>query len=320
MHQLNVNFWDSFLHWTASFILTILLFFAPFPYPASLLCIPALPLVFSSAKFICPNDMHPSGTVANNTFLTCANSEAFHNRIANCSANVTFIGNQINPPLAAVPLPQIRYAPPAATATNLTAMIAMTAVCTQPNATLRYTLDGSRPDESSPVLPSQGIILAWPGPDLAFNVRAFHPGMLASATQSTIVPRQSYLPRSQPGDFDGHLDNVTVTSGGIRVNGWAVDRTLPEGGVPPVTVQINVDQRPVLSVTANLSRPDLVKDHVAPNPQHGFDVTLPSTMTKSLLTGRHVIDAFISHSNACSRLCALVGSPLCINEGRVAAC
>ena len=39
-------------------------------------------------------------------------------------------------------------------------------------ATIRYTLDGSRPNETSPVLdPEGGINLAWPGPALVVNMR-----------------------------------------------------------------------------------------------------------------------------------------------------
>ena len=39
-------------------------------------------------------------------------------------------------------------------------------------ATIRYTLDGSRPSQTSPVLdPEAGIDLPWPGPALVVNMR-----------------------------------------------------------------------------------------------------------------------------------------------------
>lgn len=39
-------------------------------------------------------------------------------------------------------------------------------------ATIRYTLDGSRPSETSPILdPVAGIDLPWPGPALVVNMR-----------------------------------------------------------------------------------------------------------------------------------------------------
>ena len=40
------------------------------------------------------------------------------------------------------------------------------------DATIRYTLDGSRPSETSPKLdPEAGIDLPWPGPALVVNMR-----------------------------------------------------------------------------------------------------------------------------------------------------
>ena len=54
-----------------------------------------------------------------------------------------------------------------------------------------------------------------------------------------------------------------------------MDPALQGGGVPPVHVMVTLDAAPVLTVLANLDRPDLVKAKVAPNPFHGFDAQFP---------------------------------------------
>ncbi len=40
-------------------------------------------------------------------------------------------------------------------------------------ATIRYTVDGSRPTDNSPILPKNGLPLVWPGPNIVVNMRAF---------------------------------------------------------------------------------------------------------------------------------------------------
>jgi hypothetical protein len=51
----------------------------------------------------------------------------------------------------------------------------------------RYTLDGSRPTESSPIMPASGVPLPWPGPVLAINFRGFKQGYRPSVTNGVVL-------------------------------------------------------------------------------------------------------------------------------------
>jgi len=190
-------------------------------------------------------------------------------------------GNEIDGDLAAVDMPQVSYHPPAPDNTEPTVLVPVVASCTTPNATIRYTLDGSRPSEASPVLPVQGVKLRWPGPVVAFNVRAFLPGSMPSVTNGVVVERRRYVPRldaSAPlkSAFDG-ID-VDKATGVAYAAGWAVTPAV-DGGRRPVTVSVvvQVDGAPPVTVTAlaDMPRPDLVPAGMAPDPNHGFRVAIP---------------------------------------------
>ena len=58
---------------------------------------------------------------------------------------------------------------------------------TPPGAELRFTTDGSRPNAQSPRLPPDGILLHWPGPSVAFNVKGFLPGLRPSITNGAVL-------------------------------------------------------------------------------------------------------------------------------------
>jgi hypothetical protein len=115
------------------------------------------------------------------------------------------------------------------------------------------------------------------------------PSLLAAAASAV---RGSFdgFPQGPPNA--GHCDPCFAPSTQVlQLTGWALDTSLAGGGVPPVRVAIAIDGKPVLNVTADLPRPDLVKAHIAPNPDHGFLVTVPPELASSLRTGRHTITA-----------------------------
>lgn len=254
-----------------------------------------------------------------NAFLTCNGSEAIHERIAGCTANMSISNNTINA-RPAVALPQISFHPFAPTATSPTLNVTMRATTQTANATLRYTLNGARPTEASPLLPAEGVWLQWPGPNTVFNVRAFRPGFLPSPTQGAIVDRRGYLPSGRAKGIVGNLDGVSVTPHAAGVHGWADDHGTAGGGLPPVQVEAHIDFRAVARAVANMSRPDLVPAGMAPNALHGFNMSLGDAAVSLLQHGRHLVQVFISGSPSCLGLCELSSSPMCVVDGRAAPC
>ena len=134
----------------------------------------------ASIALMCPNGNKPSGSVSDNNFINCPGIAAiFANpNVPGCAANITTDNNQINGNLTAVEQPQLSFNPAAADSSVLTPTMPVVAFCTTPGATIRYTLDGSRPELTSPVFPTKGIPLVWPGPNVAVNARAFLPGSM----------------------------------------------------------------------------------------------------------------------------------------------
>eukprot|EP00730_Choanoeca_flexa_P006539 TRINITY_DN12170_c0_g1_i10.p2 TRINITY_DN12170_c0_g1~~TRINITY_DN12170_c0_g1_i10.p2 ORF type:complete len:251 (+),score=41.21 TRINITY_DN12170_c0_g1_i10:998-1750(+) len=100
--------------------------------------------------FMCPADQHPTATVANNRFWACNNTQAMHDRIPSCSDNVIKTNNTINQD-EFVLAPTINLDPVAPTDNEPHPTMTLTASTITPNATIRYTFDGSRP---TPDLPS----------------------------------------------------------------------------------------------------------------------------------------------------------------------
>ena len=75
-------------------------------------------------------------------------------------------------------------------------------------------------------------------------------------------------PRGEHGPF-GHVDEVTSTSEGLRIRGWAIDPDTDR----PINVRLLVDGQLREELTADLDRPDVGARHGYGN-LHGFDVTL----------------------------------------------
>jgi hypothetical protein len=96
-----------------------------------------------------------------------------------------------------------------------------------------------------------------------------------------------------------------------------VDPALAGGGLASVEVEVYIDYspQPVLAILANVSRPDLVKAKIAPNPTHGFsaDFTIPPSETKDSNAKRVVeMMAVVSRPGGeGQRRVRLTGSPKC---------
>ena len=260
---------------------------------------------------MCPGGHKPSGKVTRNSFYTCENGNApaiFVNPgVPGCASDLVMSGNRVDGNASAlVAMPQLSFDPPPPTSTATQGTFKAIGVTATPGATIRYTLDGSRPTAASPVLPSDaGLALPFPGPVVAVNLRAFKTGMTPSVTNGAVVELNYGLGRSAPGHGDagpngarvgalgGNLDGVELHGGSnASCSGWAVDTLLPGGGTGPVTVVLSVDHAPVASVLALADRPDLPKAGVAPNAAHGFVVQLPAAAARALQgAGRHVLGA-----------------------------
>ena len=143
--------------------------------------------------------------------------------VPGCSDGFRKEDNLVNGSLQAVAEPQLTFNPPPPTSKAYNVTVPLLAVCDTPHAVVRYTVDGSRPTESSPVLPTKGLMLDFPGPAIAVNVRAFPPpttapgtyddddtaaqtpsvSWLPSITNGVVVERYVYLPRGISGGSRG---------------------------------------------------------------------------------------------------------------------
>lgn len=170
-------------------------------------------------------------------------------------------------------------------------------------ATLRYTLNGARPSITSPIVPSKGIVIAWPGPILQINVRGFKANMLPSITNGAFMPLNYGFGRmalnSQivgPNNeicgkgIAGNIDAFNSTDG--SGSGWSIDYLAGQGGKSePVVLRISIDGEVVDACVSNENRPDLVAANVAPDPFHGFSFVLSKEARVKLMTeGDHRLE------------------------------
>lgn len=284
-------------------------------------------------SFMCPNGHKPSGTANNNTFVTCAGVPAMFDNpnVPGCSANVSKEGNRVEPVSSGsaveegvlVAVPQLSFSPPGPQSTAPSVTVPLVATTPTPNATIRYTTDGSRPTELSPELPAKGLQMQWPGPNVAVNVRAFAPPgspLLPSVTNGVVVERATYEPRSH-----APLNSKFEVVGDSQFQGWVCDWGVA-GGLPPSTVEILVDygSEPVLTLVANQSRPDLVAAKVCTNAAHGFKGSLPAAVAARLSKGKHVVDVYTAADPNAGPLprprTRLNSSPQCVCDGAPCGC
>ena len=183
---------------------------------------------------MCPDGNKPSGEIINNTFITCPGVPGIwaNPEVKGCADNITVAGNTTSTVDTVVAQPQVSFEPPAPSSKALSVKVPVNAATNTANATLRYTLDGSRPTLTSPVLPAAGIVLTWPGPNVAFNVVGFHPSLQPSVTNGAVIERALYAPRADATGkgLVGNFEPLDVVAGALRGHGWVVDTALEKGG------------------------------------------------------------------------------------------
>ena len=90
-----------------------------------------------------------------------------------------------------------------------------------------------------------------------------------------------------------------------------------------MTVRLSCDAKPVLTVVANITRPNLMHNG-APNNEHGFQVGENGSWVQALAgAGRHRLDIDVyldAAPSAASEVVALNGSPICFSGGSLASC
>lgn len=282
--------------------------------------------------FMCPNGVKPDGFVKGNRFVTCEGVPAMYDtpNVPNCSEHMVKTDNRINDGLSYIPEPQVTFNPTGPGSTDPTTQFPV--LCAPPikNSIVRYTTDGSRPTESSPAMPEKGLMLAFPGPALVVNVRAFptdaNPDVLPSITNGVVIERYVYRARGvsggMPGEFKSSLDGVVPggKNGGLTVRGWAVDTSTEGAGRGPVSVEIKIDGASIGTFVANTSRPDLVKAKIAPDPMHGFEVPLSPKQVSELAKGFHTVDVMGTGTLMTAPRRRVEKSPACICDGAVCDC
>eukprot|EP01043_Picozoa_sp_COSAG02_P031676 COSAG02_NODE_2079_length_9902_cov_3.742018_5_plen_417_part_00 len=123
----------------------------------------------------------------------------------------------------------------------------------------------------------------------------------------------------------GDFERIEVNPSNITLFGWVVDPLLRGNGTPPVQVRVAVDGKGVVDTVADVSRADLVKAGVAPNPQHGLVVTLPVATFTVLQTGSHELAVLASSTatqcgNFSWRLPGPILSLKCVCDGKLCDC
>jgi|ERR1712216_267055 len=109
----------------------------------------------------------------------------------------------------------------------------------------------------------------------------------------------------------------------LHMAGWCWDKSWQGGGVPPMMVQVSVDGKVVKDhIIANVSRPGLPSKTGAPNPEHGFIVTLNGQPAKTLAgVGMHKLDVQVHLDPAgTGQTVPVKGSPVCFRKGVATKC
>ncbi|MDQ2837827.1 MAG: fibronectin type III domain-containing protein [Actinomycetota bacterium] len=90
----------------------------------------------------------------------------------------------------------------------------------------------------------------------------------------------------------GHTDSVRQAPGGVQVVGWGLDAF----GSAPVSVRIDIDNRPTLTTTANLARSDVLARYPNMGASHGFSAFV------ALPVGQHSVCVWVLNPRHASSL------------------
>jgi hypothetical protein len=147
----------------------------------------------------------------------------------------------------------------------------------------QYLANSSRPDIGN-VYPGMGaahgfdvLVPAGPG-NHSVDVYAINAGPAGPGAANPLLGTRQVTIASP----FGRLDLVSGGLKAIRVAGWVID---PDTAAP-VDVHVYVDGVGIGAFTANGSRPDIGAAYPAAGPNHGFDVTFPTT------TGTHTVTVY----------------------------
>jgi len=139
----------------------------------------------------CPQALLPTGVIVANIFKSCTNATA----IITCDGWTGEIhSNSINDPDVCVSQPPLISTGPTRPGTHALQIHVQLTPMTSRDARIRYTIDGSRPTESSPELNvnastgvSEGIFPTWPAKPRAFIFRTFEKGCIASPASGVVM-------------------------------------------------------------------------------------------------------------------------------------
>ena len=121
------------------------------------------------------------------------------------------------------------------------------------------------------------------------NTRTAQSSALTASSGAALSVVESTRALMHLSSVSGHLDSVDLSPSGGTLSGWAVDPALSFPGPVSSNVTVTVDGVLVLQAIANLPRPDLVPK-IAPQPQHGFRIALPSVVASNLLSSKHTVN------------------------------
>ena len=96
----------------------------------------------------------------------------------------------------------------------------------------------------------------------------------------------------------------------------------PSNGLEQMVLQIRIDtQVGMTDIVANVSRPDLPHQGAAPDEHHGFIVSLPPDLARSLQTGNHTIAVYAAHpTQQPKQWQQLTQSPRCLCNAKPCSC